>query len=170
MTTATELGYVQMRIAKVVGLRAANDEPAYQYVVLEEAAGDRQLAIAIGQPEAFSLASRLGGIAWPHPMTYQVAAGLVQALGGRVRQVQINRVVEETYIATAEVEGPLGVESVDARPSDALNLVALVQAPIFVAPEVLQEAEGRRTGDSPEAARLRRALVASPMTIESVGM
>jgi bifunctional DNase/RNase len=67
------------------------------------------------------------------------------------------------------VEGPLGVESVDARPSDALNLVALVQAPIF-APEVLQEAEARRTGDSPEAARLRRALVAPSMTIESAGM
>jgi bifunctional DNase/RNase len=93
----------------------------------------------------------------------------VQALGGRVRQVQINRVVE-THIATAEVEGPLGVVSVDARPSDALNLVALVQAPIFVAPQVLQEAEARRAGDSLEAARLRRALAASPMTIESVGM
>jgi bifunctional DNase/RNase len=170
MTTATEIGYVEMRIAKVVGLRAANDEPFHQYVVLEELAGDRELTIAIGQPEAFSLAARLGGIAWPRPMTYQFAAALVQALGGRVRQVQINRVVEETYIATAEVEGPLGVESVDARPSDALNLVALMQAPIFVAPEVLQEAEGRRTGDSPEAARLRRALVAPPMTIESVGM
>ena len=49
---------------------------------------------------------------------------------------------------------------------------ALVQAPIFfgVAPEVLQEAETRRTGDSPGAARLRRALVTSPMTVETVGM
>jgi uncharacterized protein len=169
MTTATEVGYVEMWIAKVVGLATAEDEP-FHYVVLEEMSGDRQLAIAIGQPEAFSLAARLGGIAWPRPMTYQFAAGLVQALGGRVRQVQINRVVEEAYIGAVEVEGPLGVESVDARPSDALNLVALVQAPIFVAPEVLQEAEARRTGDSPEATRLRRALVAPSMTIESAGM
>jgi bifunctional DNase/RNase len=61
------------------------------------------------------------------------------------------------------------VESVDAQPSDALNLVALLPAPIVVAPEVLQEAEARREGDTAEAARLRRALVASPMTIESVG-
>jgi bifunctional DNase/RNase len=170
MTPATEIGYVEMRIAKVVGLRAANDEPFHQYVVLEELAGDRHLGIEIGHAEAFSLAARLGGIAWPRPMTYQFVVALVRALGGRARQVRINRVVEETYIATVEVKGPLGVESVDARPSDALNLAALVQAPIFVAPEVLQEAEGRRTGDSPEAARLRRALVAPPMTIESVGM
>jgi bifunctional DNase/RNase len=166
VSTPTAVGHVEMQIAKVIGLSAADDQ-WFPYVVLEEVAGDQLLAIAIGQPEAFSLAARLGGIAWPRPMTYQFAAGLVQALGGRVRQVRVDRLVEETYIATVEVEGPLGVESVDARPSDALNLVALVQAPIFVAPEVLQEAEARRQGTSAEAARLRRALEAPPMTVEA---
>ena len=83
MTTATAIGYVEMRIAKVVGLAAADDEPFHPYVVLEDVSGDRHLAIAIGQPEAFSLAARLGGIEWRRPMTYQFAAGLVQALGGR---------------------------------------------------------------------------------------
>jgi bifunctional DNase/RNase len=170
MTTATDIGYIEMRIAKVVGLGAAEDEPVHQYVVLDGVAGNRHLAIAIGQPEAFSLAARLGGIAWRRPMTYQFVAALVQALGGQVRQVQIDRVVEETYIATVEVEGPPGTRSVDARPSDALNLAALVQAPIFVAPEVLQEVEARRAGDSPEATRLRRALAAAPMTVGTMGM
>jgi bifunctional DNase/RNase len=168
MTTATAVGYVEMRIAKVVGLGEADDEPFHQYVVLEELSSDRQLAIAIGHAEAFSLAARLGGITWPRPMTYQFAAALVQALGGRVRQVRIERVVEDTYIATVEVEGPPGVQLVDARPSDALNLAALVQAPILAAPEVLQEAEARRAGDSPTAARLRRALAAPPMTVGTV--
>ena len=170
MTTATAVGYVEMRIAKVVGLSAADDEPFHQYVVLEEVAGDRQLAIAIGQPEAFSLAARLGGMEWRRPMTYQFVAALVQALGGRVRQVRIDRVVEETHIGTVEVEGPLGMQSVDARPSDALNLAALVGVPIFAAPAVLQDAEARRAGDSLEAARLRRALTAPPMTVGTVGM
>ena len=67
MTTATGVGYVEMRIAKVVGLRAAEDEPVRQYVVLEEVAGDRHLAIAIGQAEAFTLAATSGRsrlIAW----------------------------------------------------------------------------------------------------------
>jgi uncharacterized protein len=168
MTTATDVGFVEMRIAKVVGLAA--DDELFDYVVLDEVVGDRQLAIEIGQPEAFSLAARLGGLTWPRPMTYQFVAALVQALGGRVRQVRIDRVVEEAYAATVEVEGPPGVRSVDVRPSDALNLAVLVDAPIFVAPEVLQEAEARRAGDSPGAARLRRALVAPAMTIEQVGM
>ena len=168
MTTAAAVGYIEMRIAKVVGLAA--DDELFDYVVLEEVAGDRQFAISIGDGEAFSLAAGLGGIAWPRPMTYQFVAGLVQALGGRVGQVRIDRVVEETYVATVEVEGPPGMQSVDARPSDALNLAALVQAPIFAAPGVLQEAEARRAGDSPEAARLRRALAACPMTIGTVEM
>jgi uncharacterized protein len=169
MTTATAVGYVEMRIAKVVGLGAAEDEPFY-YIVLEELSGGRQLAIEIGQSEAFSLAARLGGIEWRRPMTYQFVAALVQALGGRVLKVRIDRVVEETYVATVEVEGPPGVQLVDARPSDALNLAALVQAPIVAAPGVLQEAEARRAGDSPTAARLRRALAACPMTVGTVGM
>ena len=115
MTTATTVGYVPMRIAKVVGVSAADDEPLHQYVVLEEVAGDRHLAIAIGQPEAFSLAARLGGIAWRRPMTCQFVAALVQALGGRVRRVRIDRVVEETYLATVEAEGPPGIQLLDAR-------------------------------------------------------
>ena len=164
MTTATDVGDIEMRIDKVVGLMYGNEK--FLCVVLDEVTGDRQLAIEIGQAEAFSLAARLSGIAWPRPMTYQLTAALVHTLGGRVRQVRVDRVVEDIYIATVEVEGPPGVQAVDARPSDALNLAALVQAPIFVAPEVVQEAEARREGDSPTAARLRRALVSPPMTIE----
>ena len=79
MTPATAVGYIEMRIAKVVGLAA--DDELFDYVVLDEVAGDRHLAIEIGQPEAFSLAARLGGITWPRPMTYQFVAALVQALG-----------------------------------------------------------------------------------------
>ena len=163
MTTATEASYVEMRIAKAVGLAATEDE-LFQYVVLEEVAGDRHLAIAIGWAEAFSLAAHLDGKHWPRPMTYQFVAALMQALGGRVRQVRIDRVVEGAYAATVEVEGPPGVQAVDARSSDALNLAALVQAPILVAPEVLVDADARRTGNSPEAARLRKARLAQPIT------
>jgi bifunctional DNase/RNase len=103
-------------------------------------------------------------------MTYQFVAGLVQALGGRVRQIRIDRLVADAYAATVEVEGPLGRQSVDARSSDGLNLAALVDAPIFAAPAMLGEAEARRAGDDLKAARLRQALVAPPMTVGIEGM
>jgi bifunctional DNase/RNase len=104
------------------------------------------------------------------PMSPQFAAGLLHALGGRIRQVRIDRLMPvpvggTAYCATVEVESAAGVELVDARPSDALNLVALVPAPIFVAGEVLAEAEASRMGDSAEAVLLRRALEAEQMTV-----
>jgi bifunctional DNase/RNase len=170
MTTATAVGHVEMRIAKVVGLGAAEDEPVRQYVVLEEVAGGRHLAIAIGQPEAFTLAAHLGGIAWPRPMTYQFVARL-SASPWRARPAGPDRSRDGGNLHRHRQGGrPARGAVVDARPSHALNLTALVQAPIFVGTEVLQEAEARCQGDSPTAARLRRALAAPPMTVEALSM
>ena len=71
----------------------------------------------------------------------------------------------DARLSGANVRYPAAAQqAVDTRSSEALNLAALVQAPILVAPEVLVDAEARRTGDSPEAARLRKARVAPPMT------
>src|SRR5215472_18618727 len=100
------------------------------------------------------------------PMTYQFTAALVRSLGGRVREVRLDRIVEGAYAATVEVEGPQGVELVDARSSDALNLAALVPAPILAALEVLEDCDRRQVGDSSEAVLMRRALAGPPMTIK----
>jgi bifunctional DNase/RNase len=104
------------------------------------------------------------------PMSHQFAAGLLRALGGRIRQVRIDRLIEArvgtVYGSTVEVEGSSGVTLVDARPSDALNLVALVPAPILVARELLADAEAKLEGDSPEAILLRRVMEAEQTTIQ----
>jgi Domain of unknown function (DUF151) len=75
------------------------------------------------------------------------------------------REVAGAYAATVEVEGPQGVELVDARSSDALNLAVLTAAPILIALEMLEDSDRRREGDSAEAVLMRRALAARPMTI-----
>jgi bifunctional DNase/RNase len=165
MIAATNVGFTQMRIAKVVGAGRPAEEEFFQYVVLDEVSGDRRLVIQIGETEAFSLTASLGGMRWGRPMTYQFAAALVRGLGGRVRQVRLDRLEAGAYAATVEVEGSLGVELVDARASDALNLAAVLDAPIFAAPEVLADCETRQRGDSAEATLLRQALTAPPMTI-----
>jgi bifunctional DNase/RNase len=58
-----------------------------------------------------------------------------------------------------------GVELVDARSSDALNLAVLVGAPIVVALEMVEDSDQRQEGESAEAVLMRRALTAPPMTI-----
>jgi uncharacterized protein len=163
MTAMTDVGFVPMRISKVVGLR--DGDRLSGVVVLDEPGGDRRLLIKIGQAEAFALAANLDEMEWGRPMTYQFMAQLVRSLGSRIREVRLDGLVAGAYAATVEVEGPQGVELVDARSSDALNLAVLTAAPILAALEMLEDSDRRREGDSAEAVRMRRALAARPMTI-----
>jgi uncharacterized protein len=167
MIAATDVGFVKMRVSKVVGLQ--DEGGVSEFVVLDELDGDRHLLIQIGNAEAFALAASLGDMEWGRPMTYQFMAELVRSLGGRIREVRLDGLVAGAYAAAVEVEGPQGVELVDARSSDALNLAVLVGAPIFVALEMLADSDRRQEGDSAEAVLMRRALIACPMTIKKAG-
>jgi len=165
MTTTSDVGFIEMRIAKVVAFGPPLAKDGFHAVILDEVSGDRRLAIAIGMNEAFWLGARLQGMQFGRPMTYQFAAALVEGLGGQLRQVRIDRVVDGAYAATVEVDGPLGARSVDARPSDALSLAAIVAAPVFVSRPVIEDGERRKEGDSGEAWLLRHALTAPAMKV-----
>lgn len=168
MTSLTDTDFVPMRLGKVVAV-GTEDGPSF-CVVLEGVTHDMRLPIWIGGTEGLYLSAALTGVQFGRPMSPQFAAELLHALGGRIRQVRIDRLVEvrggTAYGSTVEVESPSGVTLVDARPSDALNLVALVSAPILVAREVLADAGARLEGDSSEAILLRRALEAEQTTIQ----
>jgi uncharacterized protein len=163
MTGAIDTDLVPMRVSKAVGLSDGDD--LSEYMVLDELGGDRHLVISVGDAEAFALAASLQGLQWDRPMTYQFTAELMRTLGGRVRAVRLDRIVEGAYAATVEVEGPHGVGLVDARSGDALNLAVLTEAPVFVSSEMLADCIARQDGDSAEAARLQRAITVGPMTV-----
>jgi uncharacterized protein len=163
MTAAADTGLVPMRVSKAVAL--GDGDHISEFVVLDELDGERRLVIGVGHAEAFALDASLQGLQWGRPTTYQFTAALVLSLGGRVREVRLDRIVEGAYAATVEVEGPQGVALVDARSSDALNLAVLAKAPVFVAPEMLADCIGRQESDSAEAALLQRAIAAGPMTV-----
>jgi bifunctional DNase/RNase len=163
MIAATGTGLLPMRVGKVVGLKEGDE--FFEFVVLDQLGGDEHLIIGIGSSEAFALAASLSGTAFGCPMTYQFMSRLVRSLGGRVREVRLDRMVEGAYAATVEAEGSQGIAGVDARCSDALNLAVLAGVPIFAAPEVLADCTARQEGGSAEAALLRRVLAAGPMTV-----
>lgn len=169
MVTLADVGFVEMRLAKVVALGMSPGDDATYCIVLEGVSEDRQMPIEIGAMEAFNLSATLTGVDLARPMSPQFAAGLLHALHGRIRQVRIDRLITvaggTAFGSTVEVEGPSGVELVDARPSDAMNLVALVPAPIFVAPEALADAQARMNGDSSSAVLLRRAAETEQMMV-----
>jgi bifunctional DNase/RNase len=76
---------------------------------------------------------------WSRPSTYQFTAALIGSLGGRVREVRLDRIVDGAYAATVEIEGPGGAGLVDARSSDAPNLAVLTDAPVFVSTQMLAD-------------------------------
>src|SRR5258708_33518871 len=101
-----------MRLSKVVGLMTAEHEP-YTCVVLEGMSEFPHLPIEIGQAEAFNLSATLTGMEFARPMSPQFAAGLLHALGGRGRQVPIDRPLPSfrggaAHRAPREGEGPSG--------------------------------------------------------------
>ena len=110
----------------------------YGIVLLETADGSQHLPIFIGLSEAVALAFSLENVEMPRPMTYQLAANLLEACGGRVQEVRITELAEYIYLATVAVETPGGVNETDARPSDALNLAVLAGAPITANRSVLR--------------------------------
>ena len=55
MIAATEIGFVLMRVSKVV--RLSDEDDFCEFVVLNEPDGDRHLVIQIGSAEAFALAA-----------------------------------------------------------------------------------------------------------------
>jgi bifunctional DNase/RNase len=99
------------------------------------AEGDgRRLRIGVGDAEAAALAFSLQGTAFPRPMTYQFTAALLAASGSGVRSVRVTRMADGIFYAQVVLRGGA---TVDARPSDALNLAVVTGAPVFVAAELL---------------------------------
>jgi RNA polymerase sigma factor (sigma-70 family) len=131
---------------------------AMRVVLLRERDGERLLPIWIGAAEGDSLALHLGGESLPRPLTSDLTARLLEAVGAQVEHVVISRLSEKTYYASVRV----GSSDVDARPSDALNLAARVDAPILAVEEVLDEAalEGERLQDELHA--MEKALGRAP--------
>jgi RNA polymerase sigma-70 factor (ECF subfamily) len=75
------------------------------------------------------------------PLSADLMARLLKATGGRVEQVAVSSLRDEVFYAVVSVSTPQGAShEIDARPSDALNLALRVDAPIFVAEAVMEQA------------------------------
>jgi hypothetical protein len=109
-------------------------------VILKESGRERYLPIWIGPWEASAIAMRLQGLTPERPLTHDLFASALEALEARVSRVVISDLADETFHARLYIERDGHQGEVDARPSDALALAVRVGAPIFAAPDVLDQA------------------------------
>lgn len=130
---------VQMRVADVRRKSPNDNGRARHYAaILEEVGGTRRLPIWMGEFEGTAIAVQLENVEVPRPLTFAFATHLLQATGWKLREVRINRLVDSVFYAVAVVESSEQASTtVDARPSDAINLALLSDAPIFVDTTVL---------------------------------
>ncbi|MBI4227656.1 MAG: bifunctional nuclease family protein [Candidatus Omnitrophica bacterium] len=104
-----------------------------QYVVtLEEVGGQRLIPIWIGLSEGNAISLRLQGEQLPRPMTHDLMATALKALGATVDRIVIVDLKDGTYYATIELTADGASHRLDARPSDAMALAVRLNAPIFI--------------------------------------
>lgn len=98
------------------------------------------LPIWIGGQEATAIMIAVQGAEMERPMSYDLMARLIDAMHATVSQVAVTRLEGGTFFAEVTLQSPTGTRVIDARPSDSIALATRVQAPIFVAEEVLRDA------------------------------
>jgi len=131
------MDYIQVDI---IGLSTSPSSGGAYALVLGEVDGNRRLPIIIGAFEAQAIALELEKIQPPRPMTHDLLRDLFETLGAEVVDVVIDELREGTFFAKIRFTAAGAEGQLDARPSDAVALAVRVQAPIFVAPGVLEEA------------------------------
>jgi uncharacterized protein len=123
----------------LVGVRV--ELPSNQPIVLlKEADGDRYLPIWIGAVEATAIAFALQGIQTPRPMTHDLLRDILLETEVTVERVLISELVDQTFFATIRMSQNGKAMEVSSRPSDAIALAVRINAPIYGAEEVLEQA------------------------------
>ena len=107
-------------------------------VVLRDTAGRWQLPIWIGLVEASAIATQLEKVQLARPMTHDLMKSVLEHTGTRVARVEVTELKDDTFFASIHLQVSGKAVVLDSRPSDAIALALRMEAPIFVAVEVLE--------------------------------
>jgi bifunctional DNase/RNase len=83
-------------------------------------------------------------------MTHDLLKSVLDGLGVTVRQVIVNDLKDNTFFAVIELNSNGAVINIDSRPSDAIALALRVNAPIFVAENVVAQAKSVEISEEKE--------------------
>lgn len=109
-------------------------------VLLRDAESGRLLPIYIRGTEANAIHLALNKYEPPRPMTHDLFASVLDTLGAKLERVVVTQLHESTFYAELHLRVGERSHTVSSRPSDAIALAVRTNAPIFAAPEVLDEA------------------------------
>jgi bifunctional DNase/RNase len=126
-----------MELSRII-ISENNDQ---QIIYLREVEGERTFPIVIGFFEATSIDRRVRGQPTLRPLTHDLLASTIEHLGGELQDIYISELRDHTYFAKLRIKHEGELIEVDSRPSDAIAVAVTVDVPIFVAEDVIEEAE-----------------------------
>ncbi|GAB4194613.1 MAG: bifunctional nuclease family protein [Phycisphaeraceae bacterium] len=127
---------VRMELSRIL-IRETDD---MHIVELREVGGDRVFPIVIGFNEAAAIERRLMGQKPPRPMTHELLASVIEALGAELEKIVITELKQSTFFARLYLRHNGELIDIDSRPSDAIALGIAEEVPIYVNEQVLDEA------------------------------
>ncbi|WP_288798086.1 bifunctional nuclease family protein [uncultured Arsenicicoccus sp.] len=125
-----------MRSLEVLGVRV--EMPTNKPIVLlKETDGTRFLPIWVGAAEATAIAYAQQGVEPPRPLTHDLIATLIPALGHRLTEIRISSLQDSYFRATLVFDGTV---EVDSRASDAIAIALRTGTGIVTTEAILDEA------------------------------
>ncbi|HZZ41321.1 MAG TPA: bifunctional nuclease family protein [Tepidisphaeraceae bacterium] len=127
---------IQMELSRIIISEMADR----QIIELKEVDGERRFPIVIGSGEAYAIDRRLKGKISQRPLTHDLLANTIEAMGGSLERIEITNLQNATFFATLHIRLNGKLIEVDSRPSDAIALGVATNVPIYVAEQVLNDA------------------------------
>jgi hypothetical protein len=107
-------------------------------VILKEITGEKCLPVIVGSFEAQSIALAIEVVDTPRPLTHDLICDVITGINGKLKAVKVSHLKDGVFYAQIELESlEIGNRVIDARPSDAIAVALRMNAPILVAPNVL---------------------------------
>ena len=110
-------------------------------VILRDEDSSIFLPIWIGLFEANAIAIEMEQVEPPRPLTHDLLRTILDELNTSVQEILICKLKGNTFFAQIHLQTAVGEKVIDSRPSDAIALALRTDAPIFVLPEVLDQAK-----------------------------
>ncbi len=112
----------------------------HRIVVLKETGSTRFLPIWIGPFEADAITIELQSVEVARPLTHDLLKATIEQLGAEILEVSITDLRNDTFYAEIALRLNGRRLAVDARPSDAIALAVRARVPVYVSPEVMEQA------------------------------
>jgi hypothetical protein len=127
---------VELRIIEVT---ESQEQVGAYAMLLGEVNGNRKLPVIIGSSEAQATVISLTRAKTPRPLTHDLFATALQAMGAKLMRVLIYRVADGVFYSYIYIRHGEEIIRIDSRTSDAVALAVRLKAPVLIYESILDQ-------------------------------